>query len=117
MSEQQSQVKAVIVKSVTFGDRVFNLSAKGAITIYHINGRFIDSLKPSTAKLLSDTGCEPLKNLLESEEAKVISQNREDNKILAQLEKDQAKALAYAKEAEAMFKAIQEMKLKLNRAG
>jgi hypothetical protein len=116
MSEQQQQ-KAVVVKSVTFGDRVFNLSSKGAVTIYHINGRFIDSLKPSTAKLLGDTGCEPLKNLLESDEAKVIAQNREDNKILVQLQKDEAKALAYAKEAEAMFKAIQEMKQRLGKVG
>ena len=115
MNEQQVQ-KAVVVKSVTHGDRVFNLSSKGAITIYHINGRFIDSLKPSTAKLLGDLGCEPLQVLLSSQEAQALNQKREDEKILKRLEADEAKALKYAEEAQKMFLAIQEMRARVGKA-
>lgn len=112
-NNNEQRQPATIIKSVTYGDRVFNLSDKGAVTIRKIDGRFITALQPSVAKLLADVGAEPLKVLLESDEAKVISQNKEDKKLLERIKRDEEKALRYAQQAEEMLKALQEMRAKV----
>jgi len=109
----QQQQPAVVVETVVHGDTSFNLTEKAAVSIRKLNGKYIASLPPEAVKILADLGCEPLQTLLASEAYGKISQNKQDSKLIRKLQQDEAKALEFARQAQAMLEAIAETKAKL----
>ena len=116
MSEQVKQ-KSVILLTLVHGDVSFNLTEKGAVTVYSLSGRFIDSLKPSMVKILADVSGDdsPLKRIVSSPEFGQVKQNWEDNKMLKKFQAEEAKVLRHAEIVAAQLKALEEMKQKLKK--
>jgi hypothetical protein len=78
---------ANIIKTVIHNGTEFRLSDKGAISLYDVSGRYVDTLKPSCARRLAETGHPVLQSIFDSDEMRGIQKNWEMNKEKQKLEK------------------------------